>query len=115
MAENPLNLALRFGLEIAALVAYGLWGWSASTGPLRFVLAAGVPLLVAVLWGAFVSPRASVPAPGVAVLAIELAIFGGAVAALYISGRPTAAIVLGVLVALHELLSYDRIAMMIRR
>ncbi len=28
MAFNPLNLALRFLLEVAALVAMGYWGWN---------------------------------------------------------------------------------------
>lgn len=75
MAEHPLNLAVRFGLEIAALVAYGVWGWHAADGALRLLLAAGLPVLAATLWGALVSPRAAVAAPGAVVLAVEALIF----------------------------------------
>ena len=79
MAPHPLTLALRFGLEITALVAYEVWGWHAGEGALRLGLAAGLPLLAALLWGAVVAPRAALAAPGWVVLAVEALIFGGAV------------------------------------
>jgi hypothetical protein len=68
MASNPINLALRFVLELAAWAASGVWGWHQGTGALRVVLALGIPLVEMVLWGTFRVPedasssgRASVP------------------------------------------------------
>ncbi|HWQ11609.1 MAG TPA: YrdB family protein [Roseiflexaceae bacterium] len=110
MSQHPLNLALRFGLELAMLAAYGLWGWRAWTGPLRFVLALGLPLLAAVVWGAFVSPKAAVQLPGSVRLAIEAALFAGAIWAAYAAGVPAAAAIFGALVIVHQIASYDRLA-----
>lgn len=39
VAYHPLNLGLRFVLEMVALVIFGLWGWSAG-GWLGWMLAA---------------------------------------------------------------------------
>lgn len=38
MGSNPINLAVRFLLEMFALFALGRWGWMQGTGILRFVL-----------------------------------------------------------------------------
>ena len=43
MGSHPLNLALRFLLEIAALVAIGYWGFSQHAGIWRFVMGLGGP------------------------------------------------------------------------
>jgi len=53
MGSNPINLVFRFGLEIAALAAFGIWGWNQADGWLKFVLALGIPLLASILWGIF--------------------------------------------------------------
>jgi hypothetical protein len=115
MGNHPLVLALRFGLECAMLVAYGYWGWRTGDGWLRVALAAGAPLLAALLWGAVVSPKAMVAAPGFARLLIEIGLFAGAAAALYATGASRAAIVLAVLVAAHEVARYDVIRELLRR
>ena len=122
MASNPINLAVRFLLEIAALVAIGYWGWSQHDGWLRFVLVIGFPLLAAILWGTFNvagdpsrSGKAPVPVPGIVRLALELAIFAFAVWALYDAGQATLAIVLVAIVVIHYALSYDRIAWLLRQ
>jgi hypothetical protein len=51
MGSHPINLAIRFLLELSALLAMGVWGWRQSEGWLRFVLALGIPIIVAVVWG----------------------------------------------------------------
>jgi hypothetical protein len=43
---RPVNLALRFALELAALAAFATWGLHAGGGPARFALAAGAALAV---------------------------------------------------------------------
>ncbi|HKV69449.1 MAG TPA: DUF2568 domain-containing protein, partial [Gaiellales bacterium] len=55
---SQLNLALKFLLELAALVAFGLWGASIASGFAAVVLAVLLPVVVAVLWGAFAAPKA---------------------------------------------------------
>jgi hypothetical protein len=80
MGSNPINLALRFILEIAALFALGYWGWTQHDGVWRFVWGIGLVILAAVIWGTFAVPddpsrsgNAPVPVPGALRLVIELA------------------------------------------
>jgi hypothetical protein len=56
LGSNPINLAVRFILEIIGLVALGWWGWNQADGIARFALALGIPLLAAALWGTFAVP-----------------------------------------------------------
>ena len=51
MGSHPINLILRFLLEISALVSAGMWGWKQSEGWLRFILAIGIPIIFATIWG----------------------------------------------------------------
>ena len=57
MANNPINLGLRFFLELYGLFALGYWGWVQHTGSPRILLAFGLPLLAAVFWGTFRVPN----------------------------------------------------------
>ena len=51
-------LAVRFLLELGALVAVGYWGATSRPGLAGLVVGAGTALALAVAWGAFVSPKA---------------------------------------------------------
>lgn len=119
MANNPLNLVLRFGLELAGLWALGYWGWTQHAGLVRWLWALGLPLLAAVLWGTFRVPndpgKAPVAVPGVVRLLLEAAYFGGAVWALYAAGRESGGIFFGVVVLLHYAASYDRVWRLLRK
>ncbi|MEU9130469.1 DUF2568 domain-containing protein [Kitasatospora sp. NPDC048540] len=90
------NLALRLLLELAALVALGAGGYRVD-GPLavRVLLAVALPLAAALLWGRYASPKATVRSAPAWYLT-QVLVFGGAVAALAFAGRPTGALVLGV-------------------
>jgi Protein of unknown function (DUF2568) len=81
-ALQGVLLAVRFALEIGALVSLGYWGF-ATGGNLvvELVLGLGVPLLAAVLWGLFVSPKAKYGSP-ITRGFFEFVVFGAAVAAL---------------------------------
>jgi hypothetical protein len=58
-ALRVINLGVRFLLELGALAAFGYWGATMRTsGALRAVFAIAIPLVVALLWGLFVSPKA---------------------------------------------------------
>ncbi len=56
MGSHPINLAVRFILELTALVAAGMWGWHQSEGWLKFLLVITLPLLIAIVWGTFAVP-----------------------------------------------------------
>src|SRR5690349_2602640 len=97
------NLALRFLLELCALAALAFWGYHAGTGWVaRIGLAVGAPLLAAIVWGAFVAPKATIAVPGPARLALELAVFGAAAAGLYAAGHPALAWALGLAFAINR-------------
>ncbi len=122
MGSNPINLAVRFVLEIVALMALGWWGWNQAEGSLRFVLAFGIPILAAVIWGTFAVPddpsrsgRAPVKVPGIVRLLLELAFFAAATWALFAAGASTLAWIFGAAVLIHYVVSYDRIQWLIRR
>lgn len=122
MSLHPLNLALRFLLEVAALVALAYWGFSQHAGFWRFVIGLGSPLVAAVLWGTFAVPndrsrsgKAPVPVPGVVRLLLELTFFGLAAWALYDAGKPMLALVLAGVTAVHYVLSYDRVNWLVRQ
>jgi hypothetical protein len=74
MANNPINLLVRFILELAGLFALGYWGWTQHTGALRILLAVGLPLLAAAIWGVFRVPghpgNAPVAVPGMTLMAL---------------------------------------------
>jgi len=68
------NLALRFFLELAALAAFGYWGFkTGDSAIMKWGLGIGAPLLAAVFWGTFESPRAVVKLSASLRLILELA------------------------------------------
>lgn len=92
-----LTLTLAFGLELTALVAFGLWGVHFGQGFLaRSLFGSGAPLLIAVFWGAFLSPRAPVTLSPLLQLALKLVVFLLASAALLATAHPTLAAVFGI-------------------
>lgn len=122
MGSHPINLAIRFLLEIAALLAVAVWGWRQSDSWLKFVLALGIPIILAIVWGTFAVPgdpsrsgAAPVAVPGILRLVIELAIFALAVWTLYDLGYINLSLILGIIVALHYIISYDRILWLIKQ
>ena len=122
MGSHPLNLAIRFLLEITALTAIGIWGWQYGNGTWpRFILAIGLPIIAATIWGIFNVPNdssrsgaAPIIVPGIIRLAIELAIFSLATWALYDLAYIQLSWLLGGLVAMHYLISYDRVFWLIK-
>lgn len=119
MSSHPVNLGLRFLLEIAALVSLGIWGWQKGDGLVRFLLAVGVPLLAAILWATFRVPNdpgtAPIAIPGILRLVLELAFFAFATWALYDSKFVTPAWIFGIITLLHYISSYDRIIWLIKQ
>lgn len=57
MSNQPVNLAVRFILELVVLSAFGWWDWQRGAEVLRPGLALGLPLLIAVIWITFAVPE----------------------------------------------------------
>jgi hypothetical protein len=100
-AVRAANDVLRFGLELAMLAAVSYWGFSQFDGVVAVLVGLGAPLLIAVIWGTFMSPKAARPVRDPVRVVMEVLLFGSGVGALAAAGRPTLAIVLGALVVLH--------------
>jgi hypothetical protein len=87
-----LALTVRFVLELALLVGVGVLAWQIAA-PSRWVAVIAGPLAVAVVWGLFLSPKATITLPAGAQFAVEAVLFLGAGAGLVLIGLPTAAII----------------------
>jgi len=116
MGSHPVNLLVRFVLEVSALLAMGVWGWHQGDGILRILVAVGVPLICAILWGVFAVPgdpsrsgSTVIPIPGVLRLVLELAIFTFAVWTLIDIGAVKLCWSLGIITTVHYMISYDRL------
>ncbi|HET9945126.1 MAG TPA: DUF2568 domain-containing protein [Actinomycetes bacterium] len=107
------QLGLRFCLELAALVAWGLAGWELTGdtwgGWLRWLVALALVSAAAGAWGTFrvegdsggEAKEPPVRVPGTVRLVVELVVLlGGAVAVTW-AGVTVFGVVLGVLVVLH--------------
>jgi hypothetical protein len=79
---KALSLTVRFACELAALVAVGWWGWTVTP-----VLGVALPLLVAVVWGAWIAPKARRRLADPVRLVLELVIFAGATASFVAVGQ----------------------------
>jgi len=89
-ALKMLNLAVAFLLELCMLVAVGYWGFKTqSSWVLKILFGIGLPVLIAVLWGTFLAPRATRPLSGASFLTLELILFSTGAFALFASGKPT--------------------------
>jgi len=118
MNTHPINLTIRFLLEILMLVILGYHGAHMGEGWLSYTLAVAFPLIAAVLWGVFRIPNDPKPAPvaipGVARLLLELFLFGAAVWSLLSLGHLGASIVLALVVVIHYAVSWDRTGAMLQ-
>ncbi|HYF73635.1 MAG TPA: YrdB family protein [Nocardioides sp.] len=99
------NLALRFAVEMAALVALGVWGAHVSGSQrARRMLAVLTPAAAATVWAVFASPGAPVSlGPGVTI-AIQAVVLGSAAAALVAVRRPRWALSFVVVACLNALM-----------
>jgi Protein of unknown function (DUF2568) len=86
---RALNLIVRFACEIAALVAFVWWGWP--------FVGWVVAIVVAVMWGLVVAPKATHRLPDPPRLLVELVIFASAIVAFYETAGEAVASVFGVL------------------
>lgn len=87
-----INLALRFVLELCSLATMGYWGFTVGKGSLlKVLLAIGAPLLLAVVWGAFGSPKAPIVLSPPFHFLLEVFVFGLPAILLFFIGKSTTA------------------------
>ena len=118
MAEHPWNLLFRFLLELAALAAICFWGWK----NYGWLMALFAPIAISVLWGVFAVPgdpsrsgAALVPIPGWFRLSLEVIILYGAAWTLKTVKHDPLALLFGALITFHYVLSYDRLAWLMKK
>ena len=121
-STHPINLALRFLLELAAIFAFGYWGHSLGFDGMQILLAILFPLLFAVLWGVFAvrgdpsrSGKTVVHTPGIVRLLLELILFGAAAWMMLDLDYSLIALIFGSAVVIHYFLSFDRIAWLLKQ
>ena len=92
--------AVAFALELAALAAYGLWGDHVG----GVALGVALPVLVALLWGYALSPRARLRLPSRLELGARVGVLLLSAVALWAAGHHAWALALGIAVLLDNAL-----------
>jgi len=102
---KAVNLGIRFLLELAMLGAICYWGFKThSSWALKILFGVGLPLLVAVLWGVFIAPKAMRPLGGATHLVLELTLLATGPVALFASARPGLGWAFAALLVLNKIL-----------
>lgn len=96
-----LNLALKFLLELGALVGLGCWGATVRPPAARPVLAMALPLTAATVWSVWAAPRSLKRLSRGPRTAVELSVFAAATAALLATGAHFVAAAFAVLVLIN--------------
>jgi Protein of unknown function (DUF2568) len=104
-ALKGANLAVAFLLEVVALIAFAFGGWTVGTNnAMRLLLVIALPVIAALLWGAFLSPKPEFQLPDAVAAFAQLAFFALAVFALWASGHPLAAVVAATVLVVNRAL-----------
>ena len=107
MILQNINLAIRFLLELCAIASLAYWGFVTGKGAVaKFFLGIGAPVLLAVIWGVFGSPKAKIKLSLPLQLFLELIVFGIPALALYTAGKPQLAWIYGICVVLNRILMF---------
>ncbi|MFI6956721.1 YrdB family protein [Nocardia sp. NPDC050408] len=116
MSLNPVMLAVRLFLELAAISSFAVCGWRAFDSPWRYVLVVLLPLAAAAAWGTFAVPgdpsrsgKAPVAVDGWVRLLVEIVVLFGGAAAFWIAGLPRWALVFTTVLVVYHAIGYDRI------
>jgi len=122
MSSHPVNLGLRFILELLALLSLGYWGSQQGSGFVSIALALGLPIIAAAVWGTFAVPddpsrsgKAPVVVSGWVRLLLEAMLFVTATVALLNLDITLLAIAFISIVIIHYVVSYDRIKWLLQQ
>jgi hypothetical protein len=119
---NQANLFLRFLMEVASIITFGLWGYSLTNSGYRILLALLFSILFAALWGIFAvrddpsrSGKTVIRTPGAIRLFLELTLFGSATWMLFDLGFTIPGWILGATILFHYILSFNRITWLLKQ
>ncbi|MGO4106415.1 YrdB family protein [Paenibacillus sp. YAF4_2] len=92
---KAILLTVFFLLELAAIAVFSFWGYQINAGmAVKIIVAVAAPLVTIILWGMFLSPKASVPIFSYQVrTAFKLFVFIVASAAIWAVGQFMLAII----------------------
>ncbi|MGO2747732.1 YrdB family protein [Microbacterium sp.] len=90
---RKLALTVRFLLELALLAGVAVLAWRVTPAGWNWVAAVIAVVIVATIWGMFLSPKARYDIGGFARLMLEVVLFGGVAAGLITVGLVVAAAV----------------------
>ena len=118
MNQHPVNLAIRFLLEMSMLIIFAYWAWHRYEGFSRFLFGLLFPLAGAILWTVFRVDgdpgKAIISVEGWVRLLLECSLFGIAFYMLLtLKMHKWAYIFLGISI-LHYMVSYDRIRWLLK-
>ncbi len=100
-----INRIISSLLELATLAALGYWGFHAAESLwLKWALALGMPLVVFMLWGLFLVPRAGQQTTGLLTVMVSLVLFYLAALILFQSNQPGLGIVMLAVTAINRTL-----------
>jgi hypothetical protein len=106
-ALRLINLGVRFLLELGALAAFSYGGATArASGALRAALAVILPLIVALLWGLFISPNARYSTGRAGQVGLGVIVFLAAALLLRERGHATVAAAFAATAVVSSLLLY---------
>ena len=92
---------LAFVVELAALAALAVWGWRTGTSTAtQVVLAVAAPVVLAVVWGVFLAPRARRRLTGAPLVLAKLVALCGSGVLLAAAGAVWAGVLLAVVAGL---------------
>jgi len=104
---KSINLGIRFILEISTLIAVGMYGFSLSQNvSLRVIFASVIPVIIAVVWGIFVAPKAPHHIKLPWRLIMEITIFGIATLALIKTNHSLLAMIFAITVIVNQILLF---------
>ena len=98
-----IHLAIRFFMELAVLIFIGYWGFTIDGNILtKGLVGIGGPLVIALLWGAFVAPKATYSINSLGKIMIEVAIFLLGIYTVYARFGKMAALLLAIMMVVNS-------------
>lgn len=100
------NLALAFLLELCALAALGYWGFYIGTGIGKIILAIGLPVVFAIIWGIAIAPKSVLRLPRLLSFILGVALLLLTAGLLAAAGAPVLAVAFAIVILLNATLRY---------
>ena len=86
--SKMISLTLAFAIEVAAIAAFGLWGYAATNGASKWIIGFSVPVFVVVLWSIYAAPASKSRLATLPLFIFKIMVFALATVAFYRTGYP---------------------------